>query len=258
MNDPIIDPERVAEDVARRLLERATALDNDGPTLAQLRQSALEAGISNAAFDAAVAEWRGNAPRRVVTEAPRRWTDRTLRNVAGFAVGWSALAVLAVAQRLVGAPWLVHKLTDPVGLAIGAFVAARLRARTATILLGGLAVSQGAELAMDLFPGSPAIRGFGAHMALMIAGVAGIAIGRAVWGRRVGSAVGSDDVRDNTGPASRNDSSESRSDGTTNGDARERFMNLLWLGYSSCLSRLQLSYRIGQPIERRRLERTPT
>jgi len=241
MNQPPVNPERLADDVARRLLERATALEGDGPTLAQLRQAAAEAGISAAAFDAAVAEWRAASPHRVARATSRRWTEQALRNAAGLAVGWSAVAALTVAQRLVAAPWLVHKLTDPIGLAIGAFVAARLRARAATVLLGGLAVSQGAEFLMDLFSGTPAIHGFGAHMALMIAGVAGVAVGRAAWGRRADPAVRGDDVGDKPQHSSPSDSSESRSVGLTDAEAAKRFMELLRLRRSSYVTRLQLS-----------------
>ena len=241
MSQPPIDPERVADDVAGRLLERATALESDGPTLVQLRQAAAEAGISNAAFDAAVAEWRASSASQVAPATRRRWTERALRNVAGLAVGWSAVAALAVAQRLVAAPWLVHKLTDPVGLAIGAVVAARLRARTATIALGGLAVSQGAEFLMDLFSGAPAIHGFGAHMALMIAGIAGVAVGRVAWRRRGRPDACSQDARDNTQGSSHSDASESRSVGLTNAEADKRFVELLRLRRSFNLTRLQLS-----------------
>ena len=241
MKQPPVDPERIADDTARRLLERATALESEGPTLAQLRQAAAEAGISNAAFDAAVAEWRAESAHQVVPGSPQRWAEQVLRNAAGLAVGWSAVSALAVAQGLVAAPWLVHKLADPAGLAIGAFVAIRLRARTATILLGGLAVSQGAEFLMDLFSGAPAIHGLGAHMALMIAGVAGVAVGRFVWGRRAGPKLGGDDARENTAHSPPGDSSESESVGLTNAEADKRFMELPRLRRSSYVTRLQLS-----------------
>lgn len=49
---------------------------------------------------------------------------------------------------------------------------------------------------MDLFSGAPAVRGFGAHLALMIAGVAGVAIGRLVWGRSQGPTMRPDADRD--------------------------------------------------------------
>ena len=237
MNQSPSDPERIAEATARRLLERATALDIDGPTLAQLRQAAQEAGISPAAFDAAVAEWRADRPIVAPTPTPRRWAEALLRNTAGIALGWTAVAALAVAQRFLAAPWLVHKLTDPVGLAIGAVISARLRARTATVVLGGLAVSQSAEFLMDMFSRAPAIHGFGAHMALMIAGVAGVAVGRSVWGRprgpRVGPRTGGDDIV-------ADEASKSRSVGLTNAEADKRFMEWLRLRRNSYEARLQL------------------
>jgi len=241
MEQPAVDAERVADETARRLLARATALEIDGPTLAQLRQAAAEAGISHTAFDAAVAEWRADSLSRKARSTTRTWTERGLRNVAALAVGWLAVAVLAIAQQMVGAPWLVHKFTDPAGMAIGAFVASRLRARTATVVMGGLAVSQGAEFLMDLASGRPAIHGLGAHWALMIAGVAGVALGRAVWGRRGGRGVGesaSDEITQHDLPC---DSSPSRSVGPTNAEADKRFMELLRLRRSFYLSRLQLS-----------------
>jgi hypothetical protein len=229
LNQPPIDRERVADDVAQRLLERATALDDDGATLEQLRQAAMEAGISAAAFDAAVAEWRANPPARVAAAKPRHWAERALRNAAGLAVGWSAVAALAVTQGLVGAPWLVHKLTDPIGLAIGALVAARLRARTATILLCGLAVAQGAEFLMDLFSGEPAVRGFGAHTALMIAGVAATALGRAALGRRTDPADHDGDTTNTSRYSPSDDALKSRSVGQTDAEADTQFMEMLRL-----------------------------
>jgi len=176
MSQPPIDPERIADETGRRLLERASALDAQ-LTLDQLREAASEAGISNAAFDAAVAEWRQSPPAAPGIGAARSSATPILRNAAAIATGWMSVSILAGVVRAAGAPWLIHKLTDPVGLALGALIAARLQARTATILLGGLAVSQAAEFAMDLLTGAPAIHGFGAHIGLMVAGIAGVALG---------------------------------------------------------------------------------
>jgi len=120
MSQPI-DPERLADATARRLLERAAALESDGPTLAELRHAATEAGISPAAFDAAVAEWRASqAPSATRRIAGASWRGRLFRNVGSFAASWIAMTSLTAAQRFLGAPWLVHKLTDPIALAIGA------------------------------------------------------------------------------------------------------------------------------------------
>jgi hypothetical protein len=237
-----LDPERIAEATARRLLERATALDVDGPTLAQLRQAAEEAGISAGAFDTAVAEWR--AEHRLIGRARTRvrWTDAVLRNVSAFALGWLSVAILTIPQRFVAVPWLVHKLTDPLGLAVGAVIAARLRGRMATIFLGGLAVSQGAEFLMDLFSGGPAVHGFGAHIALMIAGVAGVSVGRLLWRRSSGPrdqaiAFSADPISD--GPE--DDSPKSPGVGLTNAEADKRFLKLLRLRRSFYFARLQLT-----------------
>jgi len=241
MSHAPLDPERIAEDTARRLLERATMLETDGPTLAQLRQSAEEAGISPAAFDAAVAEWRTGRAFTTSTPTRERWVHAVLRNTAGIALGWTAVAILAIPQRFVAVPWLVHKLTDPVGLAIGAVVAARLRARTATVVLGGLAVSQAAEFLMDLVSGAPAIHGSGAHMALMIAGVAGVAVGRSLWGRSNDPTARADAVSDDQSSHSQTDESPKSGDvGRTNADADTRFMELLRLRRNFYLTRLQL------------------
>jgi hypothetical protein len=195
-------------------------LDDPRFTLEQLRDAAYEAGISSAAFDAAVAEWR----RSLLPPAPplgARFTfEGILPNVASIAAGWLSVTLLATVVRVAAAPWLIHKLSDPVGLALGALIAAKLRARTATILLGGLAVSQAAEFVMDLMTGAPAIRGFGAHMALIIAGVAGAALGL----RRPAGGGGSSDTTD--GPTSESvadaevNSSRSRRGGLANTDKR--------------------------------------
>jgi hypothetical protein len=242
MTKPSVKPERIADDIARHLLERAATLDADGATLVQLRQAAIEAGISPAAFDTAVAEWRRHPAAPPVQPARPRIAEQLLRNAAALAVGWSSVAVLAVSQALIAAPWEVHKLTDPIGLAIGAIVGSRLRARTATIVLGGLAISQGAEFLMDFLSGAPAIHGAPAHFALMIAGVAGVAIGRAVWGRRGGSDdTGQDAMARSRAPSSPDDPSASDSVGLTNAEADKRFMEWLRLRRSSYVARLQLS-----------------
>jgi hypothetical protein len=177
MNQPPTDPERIADSVAHRLLGRAAALDSARMTVAQLREAAIEAGISSAAFEAALAEWRRSADAPTPRRSATAWLESTVRNTAALAAGWIGVATLAAVGRVTAAPWLVHKLADPVGLALGAVVAVRLKARAATILLGGLAVSQAAEFLMDLLTGAPAIHGSGAHFGLMIAGVVGVAVG---------------------------------------------------------------------------------
>ena len=189
MSSSPTDPQRVAEATARQLLARAAQLDSDGLTLEQLRESAIEAGISPAAFDQAVREWRNPVPAKRRVARPPSLSQRLLRNAGAFAGGWAALAALSAIDRLLAVPWLVHKLTDPVGLAVGAAIALKLRARTATAVLGGLTVSQFAEYLLDFISGAPAIHGLAPHIALMFAGIAGIAAGQHFWFR--GSGFGS-------------------------------------------------------------------
>ena len=56
--DPALDALRLREDVAQQLLARAIELDTQtgAVSVAQLRQSAVEAGVSLRAFEAALAE----------------------------------------------------------------------------------------------------------------------------------------------------------------------------------------------------------
>ena len=173
-----IDPHRLAEDTKRQLLERAAELDQDSLTLQQLREAAVEAGISAAAFDQAVHEWRHTMPVASAVSRPVTVAARLLRNFAALASGWAALLGLSAIDRLFAVPWLVHKLTDPLGLAVGAAIAVKLRVRTATAVLGGLAVSQTAEYLLDFISGAPAIHGFAPHVAVMLAGIAGVAVGQ--------------------------------------------------------------------------------
>ena len=190
MSSSPIDPRRVADTTARQLLERAAQLDQDSLTLQQLREAAIEAGISAAAFDQAVREWRRSAPLSSSVTRPLSVRTRLLRNAGALASGWVALAGLSAINRLFAVPWLVHKLTDPVGLAVGAAIALKLRARTATAVLGGLAVSQTAEYLLDFVSGAPALHGFAPHMALMIAGIAGVAMGQYFWHKGSGGRPG--------------------------------------------------------------------
>lgn len=173
------DRDKVSDDVARELLGRAAALDEDGRELAQLRDAAIEAGISGAAFDRAVEEWR--VGRNATREPRRSWRERVLRNAVGFAGGWLALSVFAAMDGLLGAPWLIHKLTDPLGVLVGAAIALKLRARVATVVMAGLTISQAVEFLLDLLTGTPAIHGRYPHIGLMLVGIGGVAVSQ--WWR---------------------------------------------------------------------------
>ena len=233
------DRDRIADDLARQLLARAAVLDQDSLSLAQLRASALEAGISAAAFDQAVREWRSHAP----TRAPPRWTQRVIRNLGALTGGWITLAGFAAIDRLLALPWLVHKLTDPVGLLVGTVIATKLRARAAAIVMGGLAISQGAEFLMDLLAGAPAIHGFYSHIALMVAGVGGVAASQ--WWRSRGGPADTSPFSpassDAMPPATDTDSPDTRGVGLTNAEAAKRFVELLRLRRNFYLTRMQLS-----------------
>lgn len=233
------DRDRVTDEIAQQLFARAAAVDEDGVRLAQLRSAAIEAGISEAAFDQAVREWRSGSP---TTDAALSPSHRVLRNVGAFAAGWTSLAILAAADRLLSAPGLVHKLTDPIGLVVGTMVAMRVRARTAAVVMGGLAVSQTAEFLMDLFAGAPAIHGFYAHIGLMIAGVGGVAISQLRRSRRGpgrSSSIGAADPASDR-PKATPDDPGSRGGGLTNAEADKRFIELLRLRRTSYLTRFQL------------------
>jgi hypothetical protein len=169
-----------------------------------------------------------------------------LRNLGAFASGWGALALLGTADRLIGLAPLIHKLTDPIGLLVGAIVATRLRARTATVVLSGLVVSQGAEFLMDLLAGGPAIRGLYAHIGLIIAGIGGVAASQ-LWRSRndrgASSTSGSEPAQSSESAASSVDGGESRGVGLTNAEADKRFIELLRLRRNSYMARLQLSVK---------------
>jgi hypothetical protein len=71
-----LPPERelLTQAAARQLLERAGEIDADSTSVDALRAAAREAGISEAAFEAALIEMRG----RKVTEPPRRSRAKTV------------------------------------------------------------------------------------------------------------------------------------------------------------------------------------
>jgi hypothetical protein len=165
------------ESEAQLVLARAAEIDaQSGPSvpLERLRLAALEAGLTPAAFEAALAEVRNArvAPQPTPGEWPR------LAPYVGAIVG-TGIVVVAGASVLnsVESAWFVRKLLDPVALGLGAALAMRFNVRPLAMLFGGLAVATGAEFLMDLWVGQPAIRGAAPHFGLMIAGVAGVLLG---------------------------------------------------------------------------------
>ena len=174
-----MDPKKpsLPESDAQRVLARAAEIDaQGGPSvpLERLRLAALEAGLTPAAFEAALAEVRAATltPPKSTSEWPR------LARYAGAVVGTGVILVAGASLlNPVESAWLVRKLLDPVALGLGAALAMRFKVRPLAILLGGLAVATGAEFLMDLWVGQPAIRGAAPHFGLMIAGVAGVLLG---------------------------------------------------------------------------------
>lgn len=205
MDDQAFEGARLPEDAAHRLLARAVELDatrGTELTIAQLREAAREAGISNVAFDSALKEWQSaeftSVPPRPVPSGIRAWfrvhvaaveaavKGAPVRNIAALVAFCGVLMLLVSFDRAADVHWLVRKATDPVALAVGAIIALRLRARPIGFLLAGLAISQGAEFVMDVALGVPSVQGFGSHLALMIAGVAGVLLGGRLLNRPPG------------------------------------------------------------------------
>jgi hypothetical protein len=71
------EAERLSEEAARRLLERATELEaarSAGLSVAELREAAREAGITPDAFEQALTEFRGADPSSLMVPPPAgRW-----------------------------------------------------------------------------------------------------------------------------------------------------------------------------------------
>jgi hypothetical protein len=165
------------ETEAQRVLARAAEIDaQGGPSvpLQRLRLAALEAGLSPAAFEAALIEVRD--ARLALPPASNLWPR--IARYAGTIVGTGVVLVTGAAVlNDVESAWLVRKLLDPVALGMGAALALRFKVRPLALVLGGLAVATGAEFLMDMWAGQPAIRGAEPHFGLMIAGVGGALLG---------------------------------------------------------------------------------
>jgi hypothetical protein len=69
------NPQRLPDHLAQRVLARASEIDAAGAAVTDLREAAREAGISQAAFEAALAEVQDVPVRKETPRAapPRRW-----------------------------------------------------------------------------------------------------------------------------------------------------------------------------------------
>jgi hypothetical protein len=91
-------PELLTQADARQLLERAGEIDYESTSVESLRAAAIEAGISPAAFEAALTEMRAKAP---AASTPRgRWTaKRLLLAMAAAGVVLFAATMLVIPNR---------------------------------------------------------------------------------------------------------------------------------------------------------------
>jgi hypothetical protein len=191
------DALELSEDAAHRLLARAVELDAArGPTLtvAQLREVAREAGISAAAFDAAVREL-GEGPHAPPRAAPWRtppWRTPPWRAL-GHALARGALAVggglglISVASRVTnaaGADWPVHHGAVIAANVLAVLLARRLGARAVAVLFAVLAAAQAGEYPMRLLFGRDAVQGGPTKWALVLASLLGIGFGALLRHRR--------------------------------------------------------------------------
>jgi type II secretory pathway component GspD/PulD (secretin) len=87
--------ELLTQAAARQLLERAGQIDYESTSVDALRAAALEAGISGAAFEAALAEMRSK-PTRQATAPSRSKTKRLLVGIGAVAVVVFGAAMLVV------------------------------------------------------------------------------------------------------------------------------------------------------------------
>jgi hypothetical protein len=96
------DADRLTVEASRRLLERASELEtarSTGPSVAELREAAMEAGIAPLAFEQALAEFRGTDPSFPVASAPAR--RRRLASFWPAALGFVGLLSLLMLRLLV-------------------------------------------------------------------------------------------------------------------------------------------------------------
>ena len=146
--EPEPEPEPLSEQVAERLLARASELDAVGSTaakLADLRVAAMEAGISASAFDAALAELQ--AAQTQLPEAARNPPPRRSRLWTLTAAGATLIAAFALWVSLRAVPAGQAARPDA-GMGVG----------EETILLQCLSGAEAAQLLRPLLAESPGIK----------------------------------------------------------------------------------------------------
>ena len=205
MSEHRIDPERIAEDEAHRLIARAAELDlarAELVSLTQVRTAAVEAGISPAAFDEALREYRLTLERNTAAisadrDSPpasalgrlRRWfrsranagpsslAARVRVNALALLATWGGMTLLVHAIDLFRVGDGAVTVAMVASLLAGTVLAHRLRANLARFACVALAISIGSEMLFDLIAGHPVVHGNGAQFALLTAGVVGVGVG---------------------------------------------------------------------------------
>ena len=193
---------RLSEDSAHRLLARAIELDQSRgseTTLVELRDVALEAGISAQAFDAAFHEFRALALTARGSEAvsasvrPSKVVSRIWHRLRGAYAGPQAMGEAVVSNAIaltlfwvltflltriaIGIRWQGMEGAILVGCMVGVGIARRLRARLVEVGLMGFVAFQAAELMMHLIFGLQSVQGGPTHLAVIAAGVLGAVFG---------------------------------------------------------------------------------
>src|SRR4051812_29839118 len=97
------DRELLTQTAARELLERAGQIDADSTTIDTLRAAAREAGISEAAFDAALLEMRGKLAFQPTTQPPR-WRKRRVFAIVTAAFVMAAAVFVIIPARVAVPP----------------------------------------------------------------------------------------------------------------------------------------------------------
>jgi hypothetical protein len=83
------DRELITQSAARQLLERAGQIDSDSTSVDTLRAAAREAGISDAAFEAALIEMRSKGATPAIAP-PSPWKRRFIVTMAAAAMFFAA------------------------------------------------------------------------------------------------------------------------------------------------------------------------
>jgi hypothetical protein len=173
-------PHSLSSDAARRVLARAAELDAQAAAdvpVARLRDAAREAGISDAAFEAALHDVE---TREAEHAPPRRGRDvvgAVVVNVLAFALFWVTLALWARVEHSLQLAWEADHPARALLNVLGVFIALRLRARAVAVVLAVTAAAQVAQYPLHLLFGIEVLQGAAAKWGLMLAALLGVVFG---------------------------------------------------------------------------------